>query len=109
MPDNKLTDSEIVKALECCSGKGDCRSCPYKNRENCTQDLKLETADLINRQKAEIERLWLCVNELKKEIGRHERNYDPTEEGASRQKDSGAKSAIKVERSETKKASTEVV
>ena len=51
MPD-KLTDTEIKKALECCSGKGDCRSCPYKSRENCTKDLKLDVADLINHQKA---------------------------------------------------------
>jgi predicted RNase H-like nuclease (RuvC/YqgF family) len=30
--------------------------------------------------KAEIERLMLCINELKREVGRHERNYDPSEE-----------------------------
>lgn len=36
--------------------------------------------DIINDQKAEIEKLWICVDELKKEVGRHERNYDPTDE-----------------------------
>ena len=36
--------------------------------------------DIINDQKAEIEKLWICVDELKKEVGRHERNYDPSDE-----------------------------
>lgn len=29
---------------------------------------------------AEIERLWLCIDELKKLVGKHEPNYDPSEE-----------------------------
>ena len=33
----------------------------------------------IELYKAEIERLMLCINELKHEVGRHERNYDPSE------------------------------
>ena len=36
--------------------------------------------DIINHQKAEIEKLWICVDELKKEVSRHERNYDPADE-----------------------------
>lgn len=28
----------------------------------------------------EIERLWLCIDELKKLVGKHEPNYDPSEE-----------------------------
>ena len=29
---------------------------------------------------AEIERLWLCIDELKKLVGKHEPNYDPSKE-----------------------------
>jgi hypothetical protein len=57
-----MTDNEIIKALECCSGKGDCRSCPFKNRDDCTKDLKAEIIGLITRQKAEIERLNKAVD-----------------------------------------------
>ena len=29
MPDNKLKDNEIVKALECCSEANNCGQCEY--------------------------------------------------------------------------------
>lgn len=60
-----MTDNEILKALECCSigtfacGKG----CPcYSVKSNlkvssCRFELMCELSDLVNRQKAEIERL----------------------------------------------------
>jgi hypothetical protein len=61
-----LTDNEIIKALECCgAGKYHCLGelCP-KFRDNatttvseCREVLMKDTTDLINRQKAEIERL----------------------------------------------------
>ena len=55
---NKLTDNESVKALECCK-IDDCKSCPLSNYDGCKSllfdgDIVL---DLINRQKAENERL----------------------------------------------------
>lgn len=57
-----MTDNEIIKALECCgSEKGNlCTQCPkfkklgYDCNEN---DFFNDALDLINRQKAEIERL----------------------------------------------------
>ena len=62
MPDKKLTDAEIVKALECCDGSFDrCGECPL---DNINQDklrcweLEKYALDLINRQKAENERLY---------------------------------------------------
>ena len=57
MPD-KLTDSEIVKALEC-SVKGKCPECPYFHSYPCGECRKMnnDVLDLINRQDAEIERL----------------------------------------------------
>lgn len=56
-----MTDNEIIKALECC-GKSPpvCHECKYKgkcNRIDCYDYLKRDAVDLINRQKAEIERL----------------------------------------------------
>ena len=59
MTDNKLTDNEIIKALECCSNDCDgsgCGNCPLGDvYPDCELDGQI--IDLINRQKAEIERL----------------------------------------------------
>ena len=53
---NKLTDNEIVKALECCIDCK-CKECPcYKNIEGekrCTEIDEEEILDLINRLKAQ--------------------------------------------------------
>lgn len=55
-----MTDNEIMKALGCCV-KLDCKKCNLKTRfktaTNCRNDLLVTALDLINRQKAEIERL----------------------------------------------------
>ena len=53
------TDNEIIKALECCiSGEEcDCLLCPLHDEEFCTDERNRAELDLINRQKAEIERL----------------------------------------------------
>ena len=66
MPD-KLTDSEIKKALECCKQEiddngvicGECKKCPnYDGKTGlCKEDLPTFTLDLINRLQAENERL----------------------------------------------------
>ena len=52
-----MTDNEIIKALECCMN-GHCDDdCPFrKTREHCL-NLDSLILNLINRQKAEIERL----------------------------------------------------
>lgn len=52
----KLTDKEIIKALECCTNNEDCLNCPLQDDyANCNP---IGAAlDLINRQQAEIERL----------------------------------------------------
>ena len=57
-----MTDEQIIKALECCCKSfGNCTKCPYKEVDCVTtsgKSLLLKDAlDLINRQKAEIERL----------------------------------------------------
>ena len=58
---NKLTDNEIVKALECCydlESSAICHQCPLYQTEDCRDGyLGMQAYHLINRQKAEIERL----------------------------------------------------
>ena len=56
-----MTDNEIIKALEHCSADDSwCDDCPYENL--CTDtDITKFALDLINRQKAEIDK---CVNTL---------------------------------------------
>lgn len=57
---NNLTDTEIKKALECCTelkGKHACRECPLQFRDgSCTTILVKHSLDLINRQEQEIEK-----------------------------------------------------
>lgn len=50
-----MTEAGIIKALECCKND-DCDNCP-NNFGNCYANLAGYALDLINRQKAEIERL----------------------------------------------------
>lgn len=56
-----MTDNEIIKALKCCSSTSilDCADCPYwGTRRSCgVKQMKKDALNLINRQKAEIERL----------------------------------------------------
>ena len=59
----KLTDAEIVKALECCC-VSECDECPYDEQTACVEVMKEGTLALINRQKAEIERLQKEVDRL---------------------------------------------
>ena len=52
-----MTDNEIIKAMVCCSND-DCENCP-NDFGNCYANLNKEALNLINRQKAEIERISL--------------------------------------------------
>lgn len=58
-----MTDEQIMQALECCSGVMGCVSCAYhveglESRDRfCHDILCSDVLELINRQKAEIERL----------------------------------------------------
>ena len=54
-----MTDNEIIKALECCikNDIAQCKICAYdKFEQGCRRKLEPDILDLINRQKAEIER-----------------------------------------------------
>lgn len=52
-----MTDNDIVKALECCAGDDGCDVCPmYKPSSECITELQGKALDLINRQKAELQK-----------------------------------------------------
>ena len=56
-----MTDNEIIRSLEICANNGDCKECvinPHHGNYGYCTSLAINAAlDLINRQKAEIERL----------------------------------------------------
>ena len=62
----RMTDNEIIKALECCAVHK-CSQCPLQDAEVCTEtDLMKEAINLITRQQAEIKRLRRLNNILEK-------------------------------------------
>ena len=61
-----MTDNEIIKAWECCKAEYNCTICPLLNDSYCDITLATHSLDLINRQKAEIERLEKDSKRLKK-------------------------------------------
>lgn len=75
-----MTDNEIINALECCLGRngwGDpkCYECPFDGSNpniGCKKNLLNNAIGLINRQKAEFDRLqiendslWMAANSFK--------------------------------------------
>ncbi len=53
-----MTDNEIIKALKCCKGDAvPCSGCIYADFGQCQTYMADDALKLINRQKAEIERL----------------------------------------------------
>ena len=55
-----MTDNEIIKALEYCSTdvrENTCPKCAFYKKHRCSTLMLNAVSDLINRQKAEIERL----------------------------------------------------
>lgn len=73
MPDKKLTDAEIIKALECCIGDTDgkdCFGCPLYEIDDCQAHLNLAALDLINRLQAKLDEaedtIQFAYKELKK-------------------------------------------
>ena len=53
-----MTDKDIIKALECCGIKTDCKGCYFDIHESediCAREIVKNALDLINHQKEEIE------------------------------------------------------
>ena len=63
LTERKYTDEEVIKALECCAKNStydECCECLYvecSTQKGCVGELMEDAINLINRQKAEIERL----------------------------------------------------
>ena len=86
-----MTESEIMKALECCStGLAEsCLDCPLSN--TCmTTSVEQLALDLINRKNAEIEK-FADIGKLYSEI-RADARSEAIKEFAERVKEAGAKS-----------------
>ena len=66
-----MNDNEIIKALECCSDSN-CHECPI---EGCTDDIFGNALDLINRQKAEIERLNIELQSMRSAANSYKMHY----------------------------------
>jgi urease gamma subunit len=62
-----MTDKQIIKALECCHNGGKCDDCPCERTGDC--NFEYEVLDLINRQKAKIERLADSNGRLRESVG----------------------------------------
>lgn len=71
-----MTDNDIIKALECCDTREWCNDCPLKDNDYCKDVLSEQSVDLINRQKAEIERLHKQIEADIKYIKRLEVVFD---------------------------------
>lgn len=57
-----MTENEIVKALKCCGDENNCAECPLKSTRfehdaSCAEELMKTAAELIEKQKAKIEKL----------------------------------------------------
>lgn len=87
MTDKKFTDEEIKSSLEVIATTGNCNECKIRNCKwgtcNCSQITANAALDLINRQKAEIERLKSmnqakldCIHDLQNENEILSRNAD---------------------------------
>jgi FtsZ-binding cell division protein ZapB len=66
-----MTGAEIIKAMECCIdiGINACDDCPFQERCVTGEFIETEAIDLINTQKAEIEKLKEQVNLWQEEAG----------------------------------------
>ena len=79
-----MTDNEIIKALECCTQQAGCSGCPfvisdeikYRGGYSCSEALRKNALDLINRQKAENEMLKDLITYQKQEIKEKEQKYN---------------------------------
>ncbi len=72
MQNEKMTDEQIIKALECCSKK-DCKQCPaFDENIECGENLITLALDLINRKNAEVERYKGVIKILESDV-KHER------------------------------------
>lgn len=63
MTENKLTEAEIMKALECCAESHCKKECAYFGESRCNDLLILDTLSLINRKNAECKNCGIRTSE----------------------------------------------
>jgi hypothetical protein len=68
---------DIIKLLKVCSTASGCSSCPLADSTDCAGEVSLLALDVINRQKAEIEKLRKENDELKD--GYFQKRYEEVE------------------------------
>ena len=74
MTDNKLTDNDVIKALECCSEANNCGQCEYEPTEHqigtvgCCNELMKDALDLINRLQADKQSLKYDYDNLQRQF-----------------------------------------
>lgn len=67
--ENKLTDNEIIKAIDRCASIGEsCEDCPFYEYTDCDERLKECYHDLIKRKDTEIDVLIRKKGTLRDEI-----------------------------------------
>ena len=72
----KMTDKEIIKALECCfNNEENCDNCPQHSR-TCIDDLLKSSLDLIKQQQAEIEKLNVELVGMRGACNSYKMHYD---------------------------------
>ena len=85
MNNKKLTNTEIIKALECCAN-GKCGECPLF-KEDCGDDIICKIAlDLITRQQAELENLKVENQSLRSAANSLKMHYEEAEKALERSK-----------------------
>lgn len=66
-----MTDDEIIKALKYCSTdvrENTCPKCAFYKKNRCSTLMLNGASDLINRQKAEIERLKMVIEQIENDL-----------------------------------------
>lgn len=65
-----MNDNDIIKLLKVCSTASGCKDCRFADSTDCAGEVSAMALDLINRLKAEIERLNHIRADLSKENDR---------------------------------------
>lgn len=73
--DGFVTDDGFFKSLECCVEALNCESCPLRDITECKEYLNYGIFQLINRQKAEIEKLQNALAISQKETRRYAQRW----------------------------------
>lgn len=74
-----MTDNEIIKTLECCKKplrESNCKECAFYHSGRCSLNMLNAVLDLINRQKAEIERLNIECQSMRNAANSYKMHYE---------------------------------